>query len=222
MLLRRFFLTSFLLVVLAAVASATPPPKKKVMKKKPVAPHSRYTFGMSIVSSQQKQSKRELQTTPENTYQISEFSGQSFFFRFFVDVPFDKTWAGRVAVVMRKTDMKGNAELDGSPEPTKLHLQQQFIGIEALVKHYFHDQWWFGGGIEFSKGTQVQLTSVSGAPIDASGLKKPFFTVLAGSLGWDYQFKSVIINPEFKVGVVATTDPVTYLIEEVVNIGYVF
>lgn len=189
---------------------------------------SRYAVGVSAIYSLQSQGARELETSHDTKYDITEFKGSSTFFRLYVDMPVSTDWASRLGLVMRKTSVEGDAILSGSATYSRFHLEQSFIGIEGVLKRYLlNDYFWMGGVAEFSKGTKVGLKVISGTPVSQSEVKKPFFAVFSVAAGYDIPLvrsgnSALFITPEMRLGGVVTTDPITYLVELAVNVGWAF
>lgn len=183
---------------------------------------SSYGVGVSAILSVQNQGARELATSPDTKYSITEFSGHTLFFRVFADLPLSGVWAARLGLSLRSTSMRGDAVLAGGGQMSTFELTQKFIAADGLLKRYmFFDGFWLGAGFEAAKGTAVDLKVVAGTPVDSSGIEKPFFAIFSAGVGYDWFLsQDFYLTPEGRVGGVITTDPFTLLYEGVVNIGY--
>ncbi len=177
-------------------------------------------LGFSYIFSQISQKNHDLNTNDDTTYEISRFSGATQFFRVFYDRRLTPSLIGRASVVKRETETAGNAVVKGATAVSDIVLTQSFLGAQAELLYATPD-FWVGGGLEVSKGTSVNIVTKSGPIIDDNGLDMPFFTII--SLGTGAYFGPVArfyIMPEFRAGIVVTTDPMTQLYEVLLNVGY--
>lgn len=177
-------------------------------------------IGVSYIFSQVSQKNRELETNDDTTYEISRFSGTSQFFRVFADRQLTPSLIGRASIVKRETQSAGNATVKGSGTFSDIILTQSFLGAQAELA-YANRDFWIGGGFEVSKGMAVEIETKSGPVIEDSGLEMPFFTILSiGAGAYLGPVGPIYIMPEFRAGMVVTTDPMTQLYEVLLNVGY--
>ena len=198
----------------------------KLVKKKPAGPHGSHHFGFDFYFSNQSQGERELQTGTDTIYDVSEFSGSTFFFGGYYSLPLSKIWTGRISLKMRQTKMEGEATLQGSMSGNKsvFELTQNFISLGgAISRSFIYPNMYMIGEVEFAKGTDVELVVTSGTPVNTSDVETPFFVIFTGGLGYHYEVsKKLLFSPEFRLGAVSTADPFILLMELRAGLGYRF
>lgn len=178
-------------------------------------------IGVSAIYSQLSQKNHEFQASEDATYNISKFTGASLFFRAFYDHRLSDTLVTRISLVRRETKSDGEAAVVGSSTSSAIELTQSFIGGQAELL-YSKGLFWFGGGIEASKGMAVNIKTKSGPIIEDDQVEKPFFIILSAGTGayLGPVAGSLYVMPELRVGMVVSTDPMTQLAEFLLNIGY--
>jgi hypothetical protein len=169
------------------------------------------------IYSYQYQGKRELQTTADSIYEVSEFTGSTLFFGLGYEYQYDPSWALRAGVVMREVDMQGDAlPKGGAGAGNRFQLLESFVGAEVGLRFSpaSWGRWSFLAAFEYSSGTAIELKVLSGPPILQNELEKPVLGLLYGAIAYRYGLGSRwTFEPAIRGGAVVTTDPVTILVE---------
>lgn len=216
---RDFFIICIAFVSLVANSAFA---KSKAKKNQPTQQRKTSIF-VSVVESFQYREKRQFQTSADNFYEASEFTGLIPFFSLGVDIPYGDSWAFRFGFLMRKTNLEGEATLTDNSSIYRFLLEQNFIGGEAGLR-YAPQKWglWsLMGGVEFSKARSADLKVLKGSPISSGDLDLPLFAILSGALLYQRPLtKNLIIEPGLRFGTVVTMDPFILLLEAMVSLHF--
>lgn len=187
---------------------------------------TRKSVGVAIMPSWLRQAESSFQLSDSSVYQTSEFTSSSLIYSAFVDFPVSETWGVRVYGTLRQTDFKGEAKLSGAAGnvPTnQVSRQQSLYGVGFVSKVAFKpNSWWWGLGAELAFGNQVKL-KINNIDVPTSENDKPLFVIGFGSLGGEVGLpflNKFYFIPELRVGAIATTDPVTLLVEGLLGVAY--
>jgi hypothetical protein len=179
----------------------------------------------SLVGSYQQQGQRDLQTSADSIYEVTEFAGSTTFLGLGVDWPIRNDWALRSGLSLRKVSMEGSATAEGASTSQGILLEYQMVSLELALKHYFAApaRWVLSGGLEIAKTTGADLTVTDGPPLAETDIEFPTFYILSGGLHYDWSLgKEWAVEPGLKLGVIANAQPVILLSEGVLHIKYAF
>lgn len=203
-----------------------PEDKKSARSSRKSAPiYERIAVGVSFISSFKSQGSREIQTSPDTNYQVSNLSGGSMFFRAFVDMPLMTSWLGRVAISNRKISLSGDSELTNSVlGKAPLELDQSFLGGEFTLKRYYGSEFWFGSGMELAQGVDFELKISNSQVVTGDDSEEAFIAAFYIAAGYDLPLASsgIFINFEGRAGFIINTDPIMTLVDGILGVSYAF
>ena len=191
--------------------------------------NSKYSLGLALVPSYMQQGAAAFQLSDGTTYDTSAFTGTSYFFSLFTDVPVGPKWGLRPYVSFRTTNFKGTAtQRDAAPGATSKSVtrQQTLTGLGLVIKRYTSttSSWWWGGGCEIAVGSKVSI-KISHVPVPTSAEDKPFFLMGFLSLGGDIPapyLKSIYLVTDLRVGMLGTNQFMTAYVESFIGLAYLF
>jgi len=171
------------------------------------------------------QGKRDLQTTADTINEVTEFKGSANYFSFGYEYGYRPDWGIRFGVVMRESHTEGDSVVRDTTTQNRFSLRQSFTGAELGLR-YAPAKWRgvsFLASVEISKSSKIDLQVLSGSPIETDDIKRSTFGVLQGAIAYDWRLKpSFMLQPFVKGGVIVTTDPVTFISEAGLALGYTF
>lgn len=183
----------------------------------------KYELGGNLIFSMLQQGSSTFQMSDNTVYAVTELKSNSFYLAGFFDWDWGKHWSTRFSLSLRNTQFRGTADQQNAsvPSPRAVERDQSFLGLGITLKRYTTDEskWWWGFGGEAAMGTKVTV-KISGTIVPTQDDMKPFFGIGYGAMGAEIPLlnsKNWFMVTDLKVGVIATTAPMT-LMEEV-NLG---
>lgn len=188
---------------------------------------SRYSLGLAFVPAYMRQGESAFQLSDGSTYDTTVFSGTSYFFSLFMDMPISPRWGVRPYISFRETSLKGTTTRRDDPPGVaakKITREQSLTGLGLVLKRYTSENssWWWGGGAEIAVGSKVAV-KISSVPVPTSDEDKPFFLMGFLAMGADFSLmKSIYFVPDLRLGMIGTTQPMTIYAESFLGLAYLF
>lgn len=205
--------------VLAAQLAAREAVSSKLPAKK------KSSFFVAAVHSMQKQASRELQTTPDSTYDVGEFSGSSQFFAMGFDGFLSSQFTLRAGLVLRKVYLEGDATQEGSPSVYKFALEQNYYGLLFGVKYRDPDwgKWSLMAELEVDKSYDQSLKVKQGPSVDDGQMKDVTNISTSGVVSYTHLFSNQWgVEPSLRLGSIVSAQPYILLFEGQFAVHYIW
>jgi len=175
----------------------------------------RVLFYGSLIGAYQFQGPRQIKTSPTSIYDVGEFSGTSASYAAGFEYRFSSELSGLVGGVLRTILLEGGTS-STTASKNVFRVTKEFQGIETGFR--YTPKAWNGWGMsirgEYDQGQSVQLKVLQGPPVDQSDVHPTSIVVLFGGIEYlKRRGPGLYLRPEFLVGVVPSTMPVTTIVE---------
>lgn len=201
--------------------------KKLPIQQKSAKPPSAklpWTLGMSLHLVHDQQGEREFENSDSSRYLISKFAGSSQFLSLFAQKQVAGYWSVRGSLVMRKTEMSGDAVplATASADPLPITRQQFFVGAACSALYHWGKVFRVGLVGEGGKATSVDL-KINGAQQEITDSELPAYFMLALQMGGEWLFSQrFFLATDLRYGTAPTTSPSTQTMEFVLSSGWRF
>jgi hypothetical protein len=171
---------------------------------------------VSYLESYFYQPARQVETSLDDIYNLSPFTGLNSAGALRVEYNFYPGWHILAGAIYRQVTTSGNAAEQPTGVVETFKLSQTFLGGELGLRYDMQSfkRWSLIGLVEYDMGQSISLTVTAGPPVAEPPLGMPTYFILTGGFSYALPLnENYFFDMGLKGGAVMTTNPFSALVD---------